>query len=71
MVNLFLSNFRDPGIIPRGNLEKLEFEKNDQELNLYGNFIDPEITSTDEEFSLTDQTSDERKNERKPVAQIY
>lgn len=53
MVNLVLSNFRDPGIIPRGNLGKLEFERNDQELNLYGNFAESDaFISTEEENSL-------------------
>jgi hypothetical protein len=38
VVNMFLANFKDPGIIPRGDLTEIEFDKNDQELNLYGNY---------------------------------
>lgn len=68
-----MANFRDPGIIPRGSLGKLEFEKNDQELNLYGNFInlDHNQTQTEEENSLAQESAEDRKNFRKEVPQIY
>lgn len=66
-VNNLLCNFRDPGIVPRGNLNEIEFDKNDKELNLYGNYedIDESNVSNDE------STREDILKKRKLVPRIY
>ena len=63
---------KDPVIIPRGNLEEEDFKKNDEEMNLYDNYISQESEDLEtEEDEQNSQNLENEKNQKKRKIRIY
>lgn len=65
IANLLMANFKDPGIVPRGDLNEIQFDRNDKEDNLYGNFEE------DNDTLVNDESTEDVLHKRKLVPRIY